>query len=125
MPNKITFLLIILGSFLMSQNSEAQLSEAGEISVLTCRQGDDVYNMFGHTTIWINDPTFQINELYNYGSNEFKPGFAQKFLRGKLNYKLGKQSYNNFLRNYTNEKRSVIAQQLNLTPEQKIIFIVI
>jgi len=112
----LSFLFFLAGA----QKAIAQLSPSAEISIITCQQGDDLYNVFGHTAIRIYDPEYKINEIYNYGIFEFKPGFGIKFLRGKLLYKLGKQSFNGFIDAYTREKRSVLQQKLNISLEEKI-----
>ncbi len=111
--------IFILSCFLGSPLF-GQLSEAATVSLLTCRQGDDAYNTFGHTAIHIIDPVTKKNEIYNYGLFSFKePGFLSKFLRGKLLYWLGIQSQKDFIDNYAFEKRSIYKQILNLNTEQK------
>ncbi len=112
------FLILIL--CFCSINLSGQLSESAQISVLTCRPGSDVYNMFGHSAIRVQDSTHDIDEIYNYGIFDFKePNFLSKFLRGKLLYKLGVNNYQNFIRNYSYEKRSVIEQVLDLDQTSK------
>ncbi len=98
----------------------AQLSNAATISILTCRAGDEVENIFGHTAIRVVDPATRKDEVYNYGTYDFnKPNFMWKFLRGELEYKLSGSSFNNFIRTYQYQKRSVFEQILNLDRGQR------
>ncbi|MBT8189303.1 MAG: DUF4105 domain-containing protein [Bacteroidia bacterium] len=97
-----------------------QLSDSAQISVITCRAGDDIYNTFGHTAIRIYDPLDGKNELYNYGIFNFRePNFTMKFLRGKLLYSLGLQPYRRFLENYHYEKRTVFEQVLDISQKDR------
>jgi len=121
------FICLFLLTFIVVDSLSAQLSDASEISLLTCRRGDDIYNMYGHTAIRITDPAVRMDQVYNYGVFSFsEPGFLMKFLRGKLLYRLEKSSYTRFTRNYIPSDRygvargrSIIAQTLNLTTAEK------
>ena len=87
---------------------------------MTCRQGDDLYNTFGHNALWVSDPVTKKSEIYNYGLFDFdEPNFLMKFLRGKLLYALGIQRRESFLNNYSLEKRSILIQKLNLNTAQR------
>jgi len=104
----------------LSVPSVAQLSDSATISIWTCRQGDDVWNTFGHTAIKVEDPVTAKYEIYNFGMFDFdEPGFTPKFLRGKLLYFLGIQSKARFYGGYKEEERSIFEQKLNLTTTQK------
>ena len=83
--------LFLCGSITLS----AQLSSEATISILTCRPGDSLENIFGHTAIRIVDPATNKDEIFNFGIFSFnEPNFAIKFMRGKLLYRLGRNSYN-------------------------------
>ncbi len=111
----LSFCILLSSCFV----SSAQLSQQATISVLTCRAGDDLYNMFGHTAVRVQDPVMNLDVVYNYGLFSFKEeGFMMKFLRGKLNYWVGRASYGAFIHNYKAEKRSVIEQVLDLDHKQ-------
>ena len=115
MKKSLLIFYILLGCFV----SSAQLSQQATISVLTCRAGDDLYNMFGHTAVRVQDPVQQLDEVYNYGLFSFKePGFLMKFLRGKLNYWVGRASFDRFMGGYKTERRSVLEQVLDLNHSQ-------
>ncbi len=111
---KSIFLFLFLCQ-LYSLSLFSQLSDSAEISLLTCRAGDDIYNTFGHTSIRVRDKTIGKNELYNYGIFDYNaPNFTLNFLRGKLLYNLGLQSEKSFLLEYNYSKRSVFEQKLDL-----------
>ena len=106
--------------FCFAQNLISQLSQQAEISLITCRPGDEIYSTFGHTAIRVQDPTRDMDILYNYGMFSFdEPNFTAKFLRGKLEYWLGIESYRSFINSYSNEKRTVIEQKLKLDFDQR------
>ncbi|RYD97112.1 MAG: DUF4105 domain-containing protein [Sphingobacteriales bacterium] len=111
-------LLLLLSTFdLFSQNDS---TDQTRMSLLTCGVGDELYASFGHTAIRYTDPAKGIDEIYNYGMFDFAdPDFLMKFTRGKLLYYVGIGSYNNFVEDYSYEQRSVIEQELDLSPAQK------
>ena len=120
MHRSIIILFLVLSSLIYAVPAEAQLSDEAEISLLTCRRGDEVYNMYGHTAIRILDPAVRMNQVYNYGVFSFgEPGFLMKFLRGKLLYRIEKSSYQRFIREYKREERSIMSQTLDLSTTEK------
>ena len=89
------------------------------VSLLTCAPGDALYSTFGHSALRVVDRQSRKDEVYNYGIFDFDtPNFYVKFVRGKLDYKLGKQSFRGFLREYEYYKRDVIENRFNLSDEQ-------
>jgi len=112
---------IILFLFLgFSSELFCQLSEESELSLVTCRPGEELFNCWGHTAIWVHDKSRGIDDIYNYGIYSFEePNFYLKFLQGKLLYLIGKQNPDRFLTNYAYQNRSVFVQKLDLTLSQK------
>ena len=95
------------------------LSETAKASVITCGPGDDFYTTFGHSAIRIADTATGIDWVYNYGTFDFNtPHFYWKFMRGQLNYCLGRFSYESFMYEYQSEGRAVWEQRLNFTPQE-------
>lgn len=90
------------------------------ISLITCEPGPDVYQVYGHTAIRVqnfgNEP---FDEVFNYGTFYFDDGFMSRFIKGETDYMLGVSSYNYFMSDYIERRSSVIEQELNLTPYQK------
>ena len=88
------------------------------ISLITCDPGSELYMLFGHSAIRVNDGDRDL--IYNYGTFDFNtPGFAIKFMRGKLPYMLTVNNYGRFLQEYHYDKRGVKEQKLLLDSIQK------
>lgn len=125
--NKITlklkqhFFLLICCFVFLSINAQPQtLSEKAEISVITCGTGEEMYTLFGHTALRIQDVDQNLDVVYNWGMFDFKtPNFLAKFVKGDLLYYLDVDRFSDFVYNYQVDNRSVISQELNLTYEQK------
>lgn len=112
-------LLILLNPILgFAGNSEIQ------ISLLTCSPGQDLYAIYGHNGIRIQNKTAGTDIVYNYGTFDFQEkGFILKFMRGKLPYTISAATYDRFLYEYNYFQRSVREQvlQLDSLEKQKII----
>lgn len=123
--NRLLFALIF-ACFTNWVFSQATLTNDAKISVLTCGPGTDLYNTFGHTAIRIYDPQQDINVVFNYGMFSFggsstkdQIDFGIRFVRGKLDYWLGVQEFDNFINEYVYQKRWVFEQELNLSQTKK------
>ncbi len=111
---------ILIFSLMYNSQIISQLSEQSSVSILTCKPGDEIYSMYGHTAVRISDPVTQKDEVYNYGLFNFsEPNFTMKFLRGKLLYHLGITNSKRFSYQYTQQKRSIVEQVLNLSLDQR------
>ncbi len=111
------FACLIVGFFMYAFSPAAaaqqELSVYATASVLTCGPGNDFYTTFGHTAIRITDPELGIDYVYNYGTFDFNtPNFYWKFMRGQLDYKLARTSFERFIEEYRFEGRAVWEQPL-------------
>ena len=107
------FCVMFFGAF-------AQLSPSSRVSVLTCGAGNDYYLAFGHSSIRVCDTALGIDKVYNYGTFDFDtPNLYLKFALGNLDYMLGVESFDYFLRVYRYEGRWVEEQLLDLTLEER------
>ena len=107
-------MVLLLISSLFS--SAQQLSPQAKASLLTCGAGDDLYSVFGHSALRIQDPARDLDIVFNYGTFDFDaPNFYLKFARGKLDYILSISTFSNFMRGYVYEERYVYEQDLNLS----------
>ncbi|MCS5491229.1 DUF4105 domain-containing protein [Algoriphagus limi] len=114
---KKLFGLIILLIFFQIGISKAQLYR---ISLLTCDPGDELYMAFGHSAIRVLDQINGSDYVFNYGTFNFNtPNFYGKFAAGKLDYMLSVSTYADFIATYTNEKRSIREQVLDLSIDQQ------
>lgn len=115
-------ILLSVSLFIISQFTlQAQmLGSASKITLLTCGSGDELYSVFGHTAIRVNDPEAMTDIVYNFGTFDFStPNFYLKFVKGDLQYYVSLGSYKDFIYQYKYFDRDVYEQELLLTAEQK------
>jgi hypothetical protein len=109
-------LLMLFCTPTFSQNDSCNL----KISLLTCGPGEDLYSIFGHSAIRVQDQTSNTDVVFNYGTFDFEdPDFYIKFTRGKLLYFVAAEKFSDFVYGYQLENRSIIAQDLKLTCNEK------
>jgi hypothetical protein len=115
-----TLLFFCITLFSLPAFAQFPLSDKAQISLLTCGPGDELYSVFGHTAIRVNDPTTGTDAVYNYGMFDFDTdNFYLKFVKGDLQYYVGVDSYRDFVYTYRYYNRDVYEQVLNLTYQQK------
>jgi hypothetical protein len=108
----------------------ADAAEPGEeltVKILTFQPGDEVFEKFGHNAIWIHDnnaPPGDRDTIYHWGIFEFQQQrFFLKYALGQMDYSMAgfpgeeAQAQLDF---YAGLNRSICAQELNLTPAQRI-----
>ena len=92
-----------------------------EVSLLTCSPGEDIYELYGHSAIRVRNKRSGEDLVFNYGMFDFRtPHFAWRFMRGKTDYFLGVEPFGRFVASYSREDRGVVAQVLDLTPDEKL-----
>ena len=120
---KQTFLFIFI-FFVSIQHNFSQklvLSDQSEISVITAGPGDVLYEAFGHSAIRVKDATLNLDIIFNYGLFDFnQPNFYVNFVKGRLLYRLGKQSFRRFITSYDYQQRWVKDQVLDLSLVDRI-----
>jgi hypothetical protein len=117
---KITLLAACLFCQLPTANCQLQLSPQAKVSLLTMAPGEELYSSFGHTAIWIEDPATGLDNVYNYGTFDFRTeGFYWKFIRGSLPYQLSAYPFRYTMAEAQADNRALTEQVLNLTPAQK------
>lgn len=97
--------------------------EALTIYVLTFSPGDHPFFKFGHNAIWIHDELAvrYRDKVYNWGTFSFgDPALIPKFVVGRFMYWLSAQGLGFTKSTYRRENRWVDAQELDLTPEQRV-----
>lgn len=117
------FLLFFLSNSPFSYG-QVPLSDNAEISLLTCGTGDQLYSIYGHTALRINDPARGFDIVYNYGTFDFTtPNFYGKFIKGDLQYFVSTSSFEEFNYSYVYDNREITEQVLNLSqPQKQMIF---
>jgi hypothetical protein len=92
------------------------------IYLLTIGHGDEVWELFGHNAIWVKDRSDGSDITYNWGMFDFnQPNFLGRFLTGNTSYWMEGIDLESMLQSYTQANRSLLAQELNLTPEQRLL----
>jgi len=111
--------LVLLAMFASSRVRADEPSAELTISLLTMGPGAHPFTKFGHSAIWVHDPTAHIDEVYNYGTFAFdSPTLVVDSVAGTLPYWLSVQSMRGTLRTYRTQGRSLVASELELTPAE-------
>ncbi|GAC1453313.1 MAG: DUF4105 domain-containing protein [Gemmatimonadaceae bacterium] len=91
------------------------------VYLLTFGWGDAVWERFGHNAIWIKDRTRGTDTTYNWGMFDFnQPHFVWRFITGDTRYWMEAIDLDAMLGYYKQHNRSVLAQELNLSPAQRL-----
>lgn len=128
MKNKLFLPVILLFGFILSAKSQNDiyspqyaLSDSAQISLLTNTPWDkEVYALFGHTAIRINDPAKGLDIIFNYGLFDFSsPNFMYRFVKGETDYKVGAMDFKYYLLEYKERGVGITEQVLNLSHDEK------
>ena len=61
-----------------------------EVALLTCQPHEEIYSLYGHTALRINDLRTGQDWAFNYGVFNYKaPHFVLRFVFGLTDYELG------------------------------------
>ena len=91
------------------------------VSLLTCSPHDEIYSLYGHTAIRVNNMYTGQDWVFNYGVFSFsKPFFALRFAVGLTDYELGVIPFEIFKREYKRFGSQVTEQVINLSMEEKL-----
>lgn len=116
----ITLFSFFSSTSVLGQNPGVILSDDSKISLLTCSPGDELYSVFGHSAIRVNDSINKIDIVFNYGTFDFSdPNFYTNFVKGRLNYILSLAYFNRFMMEYDMEDRWIYEQVLNIDKNQR------
>ncbi|QHL88056.1 DUF4105 domain-containing protein [Nibribacter ruber] len=114
---------LVLLCLLLAYGASSQawpLSNQAQISLITVSPGQELYSMYGHSAIRVQDPVMNLDYVFNYGTFNFNtPNFYVKFVRGKLMYQLAPGYFADLKARNIEENRSIYEQVLHLTPAQK------
>lgn len=112
-------LLSILTAFMFLIPGAKAQNDSINAYLITCEPGKAIYELYGHTAIWITDSARTTDAVFNYGLFDFStPHFVWRFTLGKTDYILGATRIRNFLREYRERGSEVYAQQLNLSQDE-------
>src|SRR5690554_3492044 len=121
---KINFtIMLLITLFFISNQAKSQITlhEDAEVSLLTASPWHGaVYALFGHTAIRVQDDSTGVDAVFNYGYfDPTQPNFTYNFIRGKTDYVLGVNTFNEFIYEYEYKGQEVIEQELNLSISEK------
>ena len=119
----LRFLIVWTLLALSPARAAAQEGRGGEeltVYLLTMGTGDMVWEKYGHNAIWIHDPAAGSDWVFNYGVFDFdSPGYWSRFIAGDWLYQLAVSDIAQTLAQYEYLNRTIVAQELALTPVQK------
>lgn len=86
------------------------------VSLLTCSEGSDIYQLEGHTALRLRFPEGDgPDAVVNWGVFDFNsPGFVYRFVKGETDYMAAIMPTEYFLEGYRREGRAVLEQTLDL-----------
>lgn len=121
---KIRFMLVLLlfitGASAAVPEPSGSDADSLEVSLLTCAPGHEVYRLYGHTALRVRNVARPTSDYtYNFGWFSFDtPNFVMRFVLGRTDYSMAKESTALFVQSYLQDDAQVTAQVLALTPEE-------
>ncbi|HEX8359713.1 MAG TPA: DUF4105 domain-containing protein [Longimicrobium sp.] len=110
---------LVIPAALPAQAPPAAPDAVPRVFVMTMGPGDLVWERFGHNALWVHDPRRGTDVAYNYGMFDFgQENFFRNFALGRMKYWMAGIDAGATLQHYASMNRSVIVQELNLTPAQ-------
>lgn len=102
-------------------HGQSRLSDAAQISLLTGTPfEDEVFTIYGHSSIRVVDPAHNLDLLFNYGHfNSAQPHFIYHFVKGETDYKLAAYPTSYYLAEAAMNGIGILEQVLNLTDDEK------
>ncbi len=119
-PARLVFLLLLSCSPHALAEAEFEPSRS-EVWLVTYGPGEIYWQRFGHNAIWIRDRQLGLDHAFNFGFFDFEQeDFFVRFLQGRMLYFSAARPAREEFSDYINENRSIRAQRLDLSPEQKL-----
>ena len=99
----------------------AKRMEQVDVSLLTCQPRDEIYALYGHTAIRVQDKERNQDFVVNYGVFDFRARFfIIRFVFGITDYMMGICSYEDFRREWNT---GIYEQRINMTASEKARFL--
>ena len=116
----VVFISLTAGAHAQETGSGVNEMDSVKISLLTCSPGMEVWSLYGHTAIRVQDLKNNEDIVVNYGIfNYNEDNFILRFIFGLTDYQMGVVPYQVFLLEYAREGRSVVQQTLHLSDVEK------
>jgi len=120
LPGVLAVLLLLLGSVSVAADDEILPADT-EIWLVSYGPGDIYWQRFGHNAIWVRDAQLGLDHVFNFGFFDFgQKDFFLRFLQGRMLYFSAARPAREEFSDYINENRSIRAQHLDLSLEQKL-----
>lgn len=114
------FIIMTASAHAQTFPSQGAHMDSVEISLLTCSPGNEVWSLYGHSAIRIQDKSNGEDVAVNYGLFDYnQKNFIIRFIFGLTDYSVGIAPFPMFLTEYARQGRTVVQQRLNLSPEEK------
>jgi len=120
--------LAALGALSLALELEAQAPSSKpqapigslQVYLVTIGEGGQIWEKFGHNSLWFRDSASRVDEIYNWGTFDFEaPDFAWRFVTGETKYWVEKFPGGQLVVDFfIGRDRTVHLQRLNLTPAQ-------
>jgi len=89
------------------------------VYLLTIGRGAKIWQKFGHSALWIHEPSRGGDMVYNWGVFDFRQkDFLEHLLSGHMLYGVDRTTLRRALAEYRSEGRAVFASRLRLDAEQ-------
>lgn len=96
------------------------LSSEAEISILIAEpSADEVFTLYGHAGLRVQDPRQHLDVTFNYGIFDFGEGFLLKFLKGQTDYLLVPMPTPYYMEEYLGRGSAVKELTLNMTAGER------
>lgn len=100
-------------------SSARALADALRVELLTMGPGKETYSRFGHSALRVTHLGGKGDLVYNFGTFEDdSPDAVRAFLRGRLRYWLSVETFSEAIKEYREDGRRLIGQELALTREE-------
>jgi len=120
--------LSLLALLVLSCAQTARAATPGDeltVSLLTMGPGEHPFTKFGHSAIWVHDARSSRDEVFNFGTFAFdSPTLLLDSVQGLLPYWLSVQGLSGTLESYREQRRSLLASELELTPAERLALLV-
>jgi hypothetical protein len=121
---KKKFSAVFLLMALLFPKAFSQTSNDTIAYLLTCGPGTETYSIYGHSAVRVVISSINFDAAYNWGLFDFSTkNFAWKFAKGRLDYMVGAERTDSFLKSYLYEERYVYSQRMNLNSRELRILI--
>ena len=118
---RVCALLLLLLVAAVAQAAVDEQAGETEVWLLTYGPGEVYWQRFGHNAIWIRDPGLGLDHTFNFGFFDFQQeDFFLRFLQGRMLYFSAAQPAREEFAGYIDDNRSIRAQKLDLSPQQKL-----